>query len=323
MLFKKLAIFISVLLFAKLSFAVSGLPGLEIAYERLLWRAQDKIVSENLLQNGQSQTCNRQMLEMRADGRIDITIVFGYMDVSGGQNFNDSGSHLYGNGNVLDLDAKQALKSLLVSSCTHGRKSVACGFRGNGDRLRKTIRDRWTGQRLQVNIQLASPAVTGVNRLNIGQYSRQQQRSSQRTQNIFLNALQAQDVTIYMGHARSGGGPDFSPPILKSNGHVNYPLYRKQQKGIGSMIAALRQAREPSSVIGVLACKSTGLFASRIRRASPSSILITADELFDYKDILPTGYGIIEAVVGQRCAGEFSNVVKVQPKSSRFLNIFY
>ncbi len=320
MVFFRLIISLFVLLFA--TQAVAQLPGLETAYGRLLDRTRDRIQSQNLISNGASKTCHTQALDIRADGRIDITVVFGYMDVSGGQDFNDSGNNLYGNGHVLDLDGKEALRSLLKARCP-SRKVVACGFSGNGDTLTKRIRDRWSNTSLRVTVRLAAPAVTAYNSHNVGSYAAQQRRSSENTKNIFLSGLQTQDATIYMGHARSGGGPDFSPPVLYNNGHVNYSHYRSQRDGIRSMLGALQAASEPSSVIGVLACKSTGLFANSIRSKAPGSLLVTASDLFDYNDILPTGYAMIEAIVSQRCSNEFTNLVKVQPGSRNFINLFY
>ncbi len=320
MIFLRFFIVSIVLLLTAQSFA--QLPGLESAYGRLLGRTRSRIQNQNLITSGASQTCHTQALDIRADGRIDITVVFGYMDVSGGQDFNDSGNNLYGNGHVLDLDGKAALRSLLKSRCP-SRNIVACDFKGSGDTLTKRIRDRWSNTNLQVTVRLASPAVTAYNAYNVGNYAAQQRRSSQNAKNIFLSGLQTQDATIYMGHARSGGGPDFSPPVLYNNGHVNYSHYKSQREGIRSMLGALQAAAEPSSVIGVLACKSTGLFANSIRNKAPGSLIVTASDLFDYNDILPTGYAMIEAIVSQRCSSEFTNLVKVQPGSRNFLNLFY
>ena len=315
-------IILTTLLVATSSIALAQIPGLEMAYDRLLTNTRGRISSQSLIKNSKPKTCNQQTLDIRADGKIDITVVFGYMDVSGGQDYNDSGTSLYGNGHVLDIDGKAALRGLLKSGCP-SRKVTACGFRGSGDTLTKSIQDRWTNKKLTVTIRLANPAVTASNAQNVGPYASRQRKASANTKAVFLNALKTQDMTIYMGHARSGGGPDFLPPVLYGNGHVNYSHYRSQQEGIKSMLGALRAAAEPSSVIGVLACKSTDLFADRIRGQAADSVVVTADALFDYNDILPTGYAMLEAVVSQRCGSEFTNLVKVQPASRNFLDVFY
>jgi hypothetical protein len=306
-------------LFAPAVFA--NIPGLEATYSRMLGRTQATIVQKGLVPQTRPETCHRQALKIREDGQINIFVAFGYMDVSGGQDFEDSGMSLYGNGDVLDSDAKKALVGRLKTRCPSGQDSMACGFKGNGNSLRKTIRDRWSNSRIRVNIVLASPSVTSSDAANKGQYASRQQSSSAQVKNQFLGALQSYDAVIYMGHARSGGGPDFLPPVLYSSGAVNYSHYRSQQDGIRSMLGALSSNSAP--VIGVLACKSTGLFASRIRRRAPNSLLVTADELFDYNDILPTGYAMIEGLVSQSCTDEFERITKVQPASRRFLTVFY
>jgi hypothetical protein len=104
---------------------------------------------------------------------------------------------------------------------------------------------------------------------------------------------------------------------------VNYSFYQSEQEGIRSLVGALRGAVMPPKVVGLLACKSTGLFANRVRNASPESILVTASDLFDYNDVLPTGYAMLEAIVSQRCTEDFEQVVKIQPNSRQFLRIAF
>ena len=311
------------MLFALTSPAYAGLPGLESAYIRHLGKTRNMIQNQSLIQNTKPKTCLKQVTDIRQDGKIDILIAFGYLDVSKGQQFKDSATSLYRSGNVLDIDAKNALKSLLKSPCPSSKKIFACGFRGSGDQLQKRIKDRWSGTRLKVTVTLASPAVTPFDSTNKSEKSAQQERRSEQVKQQFLQGLANKDAVIYMGHARSGGGPDFMPPVLKSNGYVNYPFYKSRKEGISAMLNALRSAAKPTPVIGVLACKSTGLFGASIKKSAPGSILITAADLFDYNDILPTGYAILEALVSQRCASGFEKVSKVQPGSSKFLRVSF
>ena len=304
------------------SVAMAGIPGLEQAYTRHLGKTRAMIESQNLIQNTQPKTCSQQTLDIRADGKIEITVAFGYMDVSGGQDIKDSASQMYGNGDVLDQDALHAMESVLKSSCS-GNKYRACGFSGRNGVLTKRIRDRWTNQRLQVQINLVSASYSASDAANKSQYKSNQTSKTATARSTFLSGLQNKDAVIYLGHARSGGGPDFAPPVLYANGKVNYSHYKQQKEGIRSMLGALQGASEPASIIGVLACKSTGLFSGSIKSKAPDSALVTAGDLFDYNDILPTGYAMIEAIVSQRCGAEFNEVVKVQPGSRRFLSVFY
>lgn len=315
-----LTIFICVFVLT-LNKAQANLPGLSSAYVRHLQKTRGQIVAQKLLLGPTPKTCHSQLLNISADNKIKIMMAFGYMDVSSGQQFKDSATHLYGKGNVLDKDARVAMEHMLLSSC-HKKSTFACGFRQRGSVFTKKIRNRFTGKRMKVEITLVSPAVSSSDSQNQNQLASKQERSSANVRAKFLQSFSKADAVIYMGHARSGGGPDFFPPVLTSGGRVNYSYYKSQQEGIRSMVSAL-QTSSQIPLVGVLACKSTGLFSKRIRRASPGTVFVTADALFDYNDILPTGYAMLEAIVGQRCSDSFEDIVRIQPASSRFLKVFF
>jgi hypothetical protein len=309
-----------------LSQANASLPNLQSAYSFAISKARSTIISSGALNPAYNTKCHQQIYDIAADKQIDILLAFGYMDVSGGQDFKDSGAKLYGNGNTLDIDARNALENTLMTECLtlnvnhQNVTNSACGFRKAGGKLTKTIRDRFTNKNIRVTVQLVAPSVSSIDSQN--QTSSKQKNQSDQVRSQFLSGLQTKDVVVYLGHARSGGGPDFYPPVLLSNGHVNYSYYKQKQEGIRSMLGALKQANEPASVVAVLACKSTGLFAGSIKKYTPHSTVITAGELFDYNDILPTGYAIVEAIVGQNCGEGFNRIVKANPSSARFLNIY-
>ena len=318
--FGKLFVLCTVLTLSSVT-SLAGLPGLASTYTRHLSGTRARIAKSQLLNTQTPKTCHQQILDISQDGQIDIMMAFGYMDVSLGQEFEDTASSLYGPGDVLDLDAKEAMENMLLSSCRQLR-NFACGFRRSGDVFVKTIRDRFTGKRLKVSVTLKAPSASASDQKNRSTLANKQAQLSENTRRHFLSAVQTHDVVIYMGHARSGGGPDFLPPVLTNNGYVNYGHYKSQQKGIRDLLGALQSAPRPPKVVGLLACKSTGLFAQRVRRASPSSILVTADNLFDYNDILPTGYAMLEAAISQRCTQSFEDLVKIQPASQHFLRLF-
>jgi hypothetical protein len=303
------------------SFAGS-LPGLSEAYTRHLSQTRARLIQSQLLQAPHPGTCHRQILNLSQKNQINIMLAFGYMDVSLGQDFEDSATHLYGPGDVLDRDAKMAMENMLMSSC-QSRQNFACGFRRRGHQLQKTIRDRFSNRRITISVTLVAPSVSVSDHRNRTTLASRQQQLSAQSRSQFLSSFQSHDVVLYLGHARSGGGPDFYPPVLLNNGRVNYGHYRSEQDGIRGMVSQLRSAPEQPAIIGLLACKSTGLFAQRVRSVAPQSILVTADNLFDYNDILPTGYAMLEAIISQRCTDNFESVVKTQPASQRFLRLFF
>ena len=304
------------------SFSVQAIsPVLTSTYERHLLQTRSMIQASGFSQRNQPTTCQSQLLNMSKDGRIHITLAFGYMDISGRpETTQDSNGSLYGLGDVLDQHAKSALESVLKEPC--GRRSSpfhACGFKKRGSMLVKKVKDRFSGRNLDVSIQMVAASASPSDRANKTQYSSEQAQHSAYARSIYMNGFRNSDAVIYMGHARSGGGPDFYPPVLYSNGAVNYSHYKSQQQGIRDTVSAISGANTP--VVGILACNSTALFSNRIKKASPSSIVVTANELFDYSDIVPTGFAMVESIVSQRCTNKFDQAVRVQPNSSRFIKV--
>ncbi len=261
-------------------------------------------------------SCNAPILEARRDGKIDITLVLGYLDVSGNQEMQGS----WPIGTVLDRNAHQALEQVLQDPCPNAFVRT-CGFKLKSGKLVKTIRDRWTGQNIQVTVKLASSSVSTSNDDNISSKKGQQSRASARAKQIFSNALKSSDAVFYLGHARDGGGPDFEPPVLYSNGNVNYSQYKRE--GINNMLTQLRSATRPAPLLAVLACHSTAHFSGSIKSTAPGSLLVTASDLFDDVDIVPTGLALIEALARQSCSREFESIVKVRPSSKNFLRVSF
>jgi hypothetical protein len=289
--------------------SISGLSG---HYSKSIVFSQIN-AAENFPLPNKETTCQSQILNMSQDNELTIFVALGYIDFSAGQDFNSSTS-LYGVGDVLDLDAYDAFTKALTRQCSAaglGKKSkmFACGFSRSSGGFSKTITNRFTGKNMRVYIKVASSAYSSNDKQNKTTYAAKQTAKSKNTQSQFLSALKSYDAVIYMGHARSGGGPDFFPPKLLANGHVDYGYYKKNRPGISTMLGAL-QGSSDSDMIGVLACKSTNLFASSIRKYAPNSGLVTADKLFAFDDLIPTGFTLVEGIVGQRCNENFSNVVQ-------------
>lgn len=304
----------------------AGLPGLANTYVNQLSQTKALITQSKLNLAAYPQKCEAQVVNVAKDNKLDIAVVYGYMDVSNLGEYVDSGMNKlpYDYGDVLDLDSRAALVSKLVTQCPTGKQKqksmfFACGFEAkkNG-KFTKTATNRFTGQPMAVTITVVNPSLsTEVN------YSDKQMKNSAAVTSYFHSALQSQDAVIYMGHARSGGGPDFDPPIYSSGFRVNYPLYKSTREGLLGMIGALSATHYQPPFIGVLACKSTGLFKASIQNAAPNSVIVTAGELFDYNDVVPTGYAMLEALVGQKCSEHFKGLVKIQPKSSSFVNVAF
>jgi hypothetical protein len=101
---------------------------------------------------------------------------------------------------------------------------------------------------------------------------------------------------------------------------VDYGYYKQHQPGLKSMLGAL-QGNDPD-MIGLFACKSTGLFAGSTQKYAPNAIIVTADNLFDFSNLIPTGFLAIETLVSQRCNENFSNVIKSHSQGDLLSFIF-
>jgi hypothetical protein len=316
------------LLFATVMFfsftTQASIPGLSGYYTKALVSAQINALAQ-YPPNNKLSSCQQQIVNMSQDHELTIFVGLGYMDFSRGQDFVNSGTSLYQFGEVLDLDAKIAFEKALTRKCSGTSLSSknlpsACGFRKSKGGFSKKMVNKFTGKRMNVFVKVVSSAYSSNDQLNKTTYAQKQNSQSQYALNQFQSALQSYDAVFYLGHARSGGGPDFFPPRLLKNGHVDYGYYKQQRPGLNSMLQAL-QGSDPS-LIGLLACKSTGLFAASTQKHAPHSALITADNLFDFSDLIPTGFLAIEALVSQRCNENFSNVVKNQSQGD-LLSFFF
>lgn len=308
------------LLFAAPNILHASIPGLSGHYVKEIVFSQLDAASKYPLDD--SKKCQKQIVNITQDGQMSIFVAFGYIDYSAGQEV--IGSSLYQYGDVLDLDARQAYENALTRSCTNGYsskiKTFACGFSKNGNTFKKTITDRFTGNRVNVIVTLASSAYSSNDQSNKTTYTNQQNSKSQTTHSQFLQALQNYDVILYVGHARKGGGPDFYPPRLLNNGHVNYAYYQQNKPGLTSMLTSLKGSSP--DMLGLFACRSTPLFAQSTKKTSPYTGLITSGSLFGFNDLIRTGFNTIESVVSQRCNESFSNVVENQ-LSGDMLGFFF
>ncbi|MGE0616097.1 MAG: hypothetical protein AB7P04_10690 [Bacteriovoracia bacterium] len=137
---------------------------------------------------------------------------------------------------------------------------------------------------------------------------------SRRAEQVFLSGLQFADVVFYLGHSRSGGGPDFTPPRLDSAQHADYAWYKAQAPGLKRMLESLARADIPPRWIGLFSCVSERHFLEASTKALPRSVrgevgFITSDRLLYYWDSLQNALAALSAVLGKRCEPALSGAV--------------
>lgn len=289
------------------------------AFDWIIWSTRNEITKIGPAKR--FAPCQDFYNGMFNDGYADIRVAFGYMDISSGE------AYFYENENlgpdvVLDSIAKASFVQVLTQPCISG--IAACGFKQVSENVFTRSIVRPTGQPLVVNLTMTNSSASPSNRENTTNLIEwQKQRTSSSETNFFGGISSGVDAAIYMGHARKGGGPDFSPPLLLKSGKPNFGLYKKQEKGIRRLVDSLLQSPRSPGLIGLLSCKSTELFVPQVQDASPLSLIVSADDLFDFNDIIPTGFALLDALLSERCGNSFSQSVRIRPKSSAYLMINY
>lgn len=109
---------------------------------------------------------------------------------------------------------------------------------------------------------------------------------SQNTKFEFNKAVQIYDEVFYVGHSRDGGGPDFEPPKLTQNNHVDCDWYIKEKPGLVDLRKSLKMPKLKVRTLGLISCASEKQFKGALVRANPNLNLVTTKDLVYYQDAL-------------------------------------
>jgi len=254
--------------------------------------------------------CLARYRAIREDGVIDVRIVFGYKDVRPARFVGDRYERLM-------------ILSYLMLPCPPGL--LACGFsRDPHDAELFTRPLVIDGRRLKARVRVVHASAGPDDRENRNRDFFQAWQT-QRARMAFLDGIREADAVFYVGHSRDGGGPDFAPPRLGRENHVDYAWYRKRRPGEKAMLAALTAPREGSlHLLGLLSCASSGFFTREIRAVAPRTGLLTSDRLLYYSDSLRNLLGALSALLGGACGRDFKTAVQARdPLRGAILNGFF
>jgi hypothetical protein len=123
----------------------------------------------------------------------------------------------------------------------------------------------------------------------------------------FIKALQQDDVVLYNGHARDGGGPDFSPPVLTAAKHPDYAWYHRNHPGLNDMLTALSSSKHHPQVIGLMACDSKLHFEKKLSQVTPESALLLTNMTSYTEDESKTEAAFLDGLLSMRCDDDFVN----------------
>lgn len=279
------------------------------------WQSKDPV---------EAKSCSDVYDDIFRDGVMRITLAFGYHD--------NSPSTLDGRHYSYVFDA-------LTRSCPSSQ-STLCGFHvvsgsesGHSAVLAKEISFGRGGDRRRVRIQfnLAHAADSEDDDANLvgGQASPRQRAISRMVEDLFFGGVSgvkadgsAQDkcdICGYYGHARNGGGPDFSPVPYAwrdSKGEPDYSYYLSRRTGYRRLLASLERAGdEPPKMVSLMACYSHKHFWSK-KICVENKPGCTPHSLSDYAGktgfVLSRAYSwpenfdkmvgvLLDTVLGQKC----------------------
>jgi hypothetical protein len=274
----------------------------------------ENVLQPVLYRNGVSETCREFYRDLYDDSVLEVRVAFGYMDAPADEELIVADGIDYGLNYALDGHARSAFTSWIQRPC---RKSTQlCGFQSqteDPDLYTKTL-DTKAGNFGQVRLRVTHASATPTFARNVegGDQHEFQLRFTQGAEANFLGGLGQADAVFYVGHARGGGGPDFAPPVLLRNRHVNYNgYYRRVEPGVKKLLHFLHGAQTPAKVIGLLSCKGTKLFVDRfqLETIAPRSMFVSPPTLTGYKTNLLTTAVVVDSLLNRRCLTEIRSML--------------
>jgi hypothetical protein len=215
-----------------------------------------------------SRICDDMYSKVLAKREISIVFGLGYYDSSEG----GAPTYSYGDGSqsgmndTIDIAYKSMYRQLFTRKCSHQLR--LCGMKETADgRFEKDVKSP-QGEKVHVILEMRNSSLTHDHQTNVGPRLAEQMAKSDATTRWFFGSIPSADVVVYNGHSRKGGGPDFSPPKLLSNAHVNYPWYQRQTPGLNKLLQALEEPAKPS-VLLLMSCNSKELFERKVSAVAP------------------------------------------------------
>jgi hypothetical protein len=226
--------------------------------------------------------CAEEYAALFGHETLDISVFFGAMDTA--------------DGHLLDRAAKDALVAHLTGECPANYH--ACGFVAAGpaaDPETTRLERDAGGQKIALELYGSSLSE------HVEQLASVQPRQEQRSKRIrerFLDAVQQDDVILYVGHSRFGTGPSF---------HYISPLSRRwfatysTAPTLTAMLERLEQATAPPKMLGLFSCSSERYYAKRVHSAAPKTALLVTNGLALFDALVLQATNMLNAIIGREC----------------------
>lgn len=260
--------------------------------------------------------CSKFYDRLTARGVVRIQVSMNYMDDSEGLPYRLGDIDMGYNASV-DQGFYRAFREEMLAPCPSGPVR-SCGFREEGPgRFARTVR----GPDLRtypVELEAGDSSLTPYFAVNTGTRAAEQTAKSERARESYLAAIRDDDVILYVGHSRNGGGPDFFPPVLRSNGHPDYAGYYMPRKpGLTDVLNALHNRRGAPSLMGFFSCLSEAHFGRFLVQAAPETgyIFTKSDALTDMDDNANGAVATLDSILRFQCYQGFQAELDASSKS--------
>ena len=288
------------------------------AYNRIK-KYEDQIIAsgaENSINHGDAgaNKCLPVYKDAIKNGVFDIRYALGYFDDSQGIDilWNDKN---WGLSPSLDIGVFNSIRRALTDRCPFNSTLSLCGFTENGDAstglvtLEKKI--KLLGNSVLVKITLTQASASESFQDNKTILKGRQDFLTAQSEDNYFNGIGVADVVMYNGHSRNGGGPDFNPPVLMSNLHVNYNgYYRVKKTGITRLLNQIKNNPQKDTILTFFSCFSKKHFYTDLLKANPNQKMVLSAEKIDYMDSIEASMGYLEGFLSGACGEELTNIAK-------------
>lgn len=255
------------------------------------------------------ESCRRAYERFYHAETVDIRVVFGYKDARPARFVGDRYEALIFN-------------RYLLAPCT--KDWHACGFARDPEDpevFRKAITGP-DGRTRNVVVRVTHSSAGPDDREN--RVDGFQRWRTDHATKVFYEGIEKADVVFYNGHSRDGGGPDFAPPRLTANDHVDYSWYTRHRPGFEKLREALVTEGAKIQLLGLFSCASREHFTNEIWQAKPEMATITSARLIYYSDALQAQLGALSALLGRECETGFGHALRAHAEAgnSRLYGFF-
>jgi hypothetical protein len=229
--------------------------------------------------------CQNDYLTLMSKPEINVTLAYGYFDAEDGTTWDNR---------MLN----QFLNTMTTPCKTWHTKS--CGFKksGKGPFVLTRKMTGPDGLIKTVKITVDSPSLSSDNKTNMS--NPLQKTKSEAVKNMYFDGLRNSEVTLYLGHSRDGGGPDFDPARKLSNGHVDYDWYHAHPRDKKEMLNVLAENPNKARIVGFFSCSSIRWFSKGVATGAPASGFIGTDDTY-WTSGFDQVYPFIEKIFSYQC----------------------